>query len=66
MCRYLPVYLRRWSALTAFGFVLGLLAERAPQASLVSAWCFTWSCVSLTAMVIISAAWIFLSHSRMS
>ena len=66
MCRYLPVYLRRWSVLTAFGFVLGLLAERAPQASLVSAWFFTWSCVSLTAMVIISVAWIFLSHSRMS
>jgi len=66
MCRYLPVYLRRWSVLTACGFVFGLLAERAPQASLVSAWFFTWSCVSLTAMVIISVAWIFLSHSRMS
>ena len=66
MCRYLPVYLRRWSVLTVCGFGLGLLAERAPQASLVSAWFFTWSCVSLTAMVIISVAWIWLSTSRMS
>ena len=66
MCRYLPVYLRRWSVLTACAFSLGLLAERALQASLVSAWFFIWSCVSLTAMVIISVAWIFLSHSRMS
>ena len=66
MCRYLPVYLRRWSVLTAFDFGLGLLAERALQASLVSAWFFTWSCVSLTGMVIISVAWVFLSNSRMS
>ena len=66
MCRYLPVYLRRWSVLTACDFGLGLLAERALQASVVSAWFFTWSCVSLTGMVIISVAWIFLSNSRMS
>jgi hypothetical protein len=66
MCRYLPVYLRRWSVLTACDFGLGLLAERALQASLVSAWFFTWSCVSLTGMVVISVAWIFLSNSRMS
>jgi hypothetical protein len=66
MCRYLPVYLRRWSVLTACDFGLGLLAERALQASLVSAWFFTWSCVSLTGMVIISVAWVFLSNSRMS
>ena len=66
MCRYLPVYLRRWSVLTACGFGLGLLAERALQASLVSAWFFTGSCVSLTAMVVISVAWILLSHSRLS
>lgn len=66
MCRYLPVYLRRWSVLTACDFGLGMLAERALQASLVSAWFFTWSCVSLTAMVIISVAWLFLSNSRLS
>ena len=66
MCRYLPVYLRRWSVLTACDFGLGMLFERALQASLVSAWFFTWSCVSLTGMVVISVAWIFLSNSRMS
>lgn len=66
MCRYLPVYLRRWSVLTACDFGLGMLFERALQASLLSAWFFTWSCVSLTAMVVISVAWIFLSNAKMS
>ena len=66
MCRYLPVYLRRWSVLTFFDFGLGMLFERALQASLLSAWFFTWSCVSLTGMVIISVAWVFLSNAKMS
>ena len=66
MCRYLPIYLRRWSVLTACDFGLGILCERALQASLVSAWFFTWSCVSLTGMVIISVSWIFLSNAKMS
>ena len=66
MSRYLPVYLRRWSVLTACDFVLGVLFERALQASLLSAWFFTWSCVSLTAMVVISVAWLMLSNSRLS
>ncbi len=62
---YLPTYLRRWSVLTAFDFGLGMLFERALQAGL-SAWFFTWSCVSLTGMVVISVAWVFLSHAKMS
>ncbi len=66
MCRYLPVYLRRWSVLTFFDFGLGMLFERALQASLLSAWFFTWSCVSLTGMVVISVAWIVLSNAKMS
>ena len=66
MSRYLPVYLRRWSVLTVFDFILGLLFERSLQASLLSAWFFTWSCVSLTAMVVISVAWLMLSNSRLS
>jgi hypothetical protein len=65
MCRYLPTYLRRWSFLTCFDFGLGLLFERAMQASLLSAWFFTWSCVTLTGMVVISVAWIFLANGRM-
>ena len=66
MSRYLPVYLRRWSFLTAFDFGLGLLAERALQASLLSAWFFTWTCVSLSAMVVISVAWVFLTYGKLS
>ncbi|MET0855361.1 MAG: hypothetical protein ABWY27_01310 [Telluria sp.] len=66
MCRYLPVYLRRWSVLTAGGFGLGFLFERVSQPSLVSAWFFTSSCVTFTGMVVISVAWIFLANSRMS
>jgi hypothetical protein len=64
MRRYLPLYLRRWSLLTAFDFGLGLLFERALQASVLSAWFFTWSCVSLTGMAVISVAWLFLSHAE--
>lgn len=66
MCMYMPTYLRRWSFLTAFDFGLGILFERALQASLVSAWFFTWSCVTLTGMVVISVAWLFLANAKMS
>jgi hypothetical protein len=61
MCRYRPVYLRRWSVLAAFDFGLGLLFERVIQATLLSAWFFTWSCVTITGMVVITVAWIFLA-----
>ena len=37
MSRYLPVYLRRWSFLTAFDFALGVLFEKVLQAGLLSA-----------------------------
>jgi hypothetical protein len=66
MSRYLPVYLRRWSFLTAFDFALGMLFEKVLQAGLLSAWCFTWSCVTLTGMVVISVAWLILTHARLS
>jgi len=62
MSIYLPVYLRRWSFLTAFDFVLGFILERALQATLLSAWFFTWSCVTATGMVVIAVAWVFLSQ----
>lgn len=65
MSRYLPTYLRRWSFLTFFDFGLGCLFERAMQASLLSAWFFTWSCVTLTGMVVISVAWLLLANARM-
>ena len=62
MRRYLPIYLRRWSCLTLFDFGLGLLCERALQASVLSAWFFTWSCVAMTSMVVIIVAWALLSN----
>lgn len=64
MCRYLPVYLRRWSCVTLCAFGLGCLFERATQASLLSAWLFTSSCLTLTGMVVISVAWAFLAHTE--
>jgi hypothetical protein len=36
------------------------------QAGLLSAWFFTWSCVTLTGMVVITVAWIILTHARLS
>ena len=65
MCRYLPTYLRRWSFMTCFDFGLGCLFERAMQASLLSAWFFTWSCVTLTGIVVISVAWAMLANARL-
>ena len=66
MSRYLPVYLRRWSFLTAFDFGVGCLVERVLQAGVVSAWFFTWSCVTLAGMVVITVAWAMLAHARLS
>ncbi len=66
MCKYFPTYLRRWSFFTAFDFGLGCLFERALQASVLSAWFFTWSCVTLTGMVIISVAWAFLANAKLN
>jgi hypothetical protein len=64
MRRHLPTYLRRWSFFTLLGFALGCLFERATQASLLSAWFFTWSCVTLTGMVVISVVWALLARAR--
>ena len=66
MRRHLPVYLRRWSFLTVFDFALGMLFEKVLQAGLLSAWFFTWTCVTLTGMVVITVAWIVLAHARLS
>jgi hypothetical protein len=66
MSRYLPVYLRRWSFLTALDFGLGCLFERVLQAGLLSAWFFTWSCVTLTGMVVITVLWALLAYGRLS
>ena len=64
MSKYLPVYLRRWSFLTVFGFALGCLVERALHATLLSAWVFTWSGITATGAVVITVAWIFLTQPQ--
>lgn len=66
MSRYLPLYMRRWSLLAAFDFTLGFLFERVMQATMLSAWFFTWSCVTVTGIVIITIAWLFLAYARLS
>lgn len=65
MSRYLPVYLRRWSVLAVFDFGLGVLFEKVLQATILSAWFFTWSCVTVTGMVVITVAWVFLANGRL-
>jgi len=64
MSKYLPVYLRRWSLLTVLDFALGCLVERALQATLLSAWFFTWTCITATGTVVITVAWIFLTQPQ--
>jgi hypothetical protein len=66
MSRYLPVYLRRWSFLAAVDFGLGFLFERVLQASLLSAWFFTWSCLTVTGVVVITVTWALLTYGRLS
>ena len=66
MSRYLPVYMRRWSLLAAFDFTLGVLFERVLQATVLSAWFFTWSCMTVTGLVVITVTWLFFASSRLS
>ena len=66
MSRYLPVDMRRWSLLAAFEFTLGVLFERVLQATVLSAWFFTWSCMTVTGLVVITVTWLFFAASRYS
>ncbi len=62
MRRHLPLYLRRWSVLTVLDFGLGCMFERLLETRVVAAWFFTWSCVTITGMALISVLWILLSN----
>lgn len=62
MCRYLPVYLRRWACLGATSYALGCMFELNTGATLLAAWCFIWSCLALTGMAVIGVAWAFLAR----
>lgn len=66
MSRYLPLYMRRWSLLAAFDFTLGVLFERVLQATMLSAWFFTWSCMTVTGLVVITVTWLFLASAKLS
>lgn len=65
MRKYLPVYLRRWSALTILAFGLGCLFEKMLKASVMATCFFIWSSITLTGAVVISVLWIFLSKAEM-
>lgn len=62
MRRHLPVYFWRWLVLTALAFSLGCLSERLLETTLMAAWCFTWSGLTLSGMVVISVLWMFLAR----
>jgi hypothetical protein len=66
MSRYLPVYFRRWTVLATFDFGLGFLFERVLQATVLSAYFFTWTAVTVAGMAVIAVAWIFLTFGRLS
>ena len=63
---HLPLYLRRWSVLTVLDFSLGCLFEQMLSTSLVAAWFFTWFCLTLTGMMVISVMWVFLGNAEIS
>ena len=65
MRRHLPTYLRRWAVLAFLAFGLGWVFERVLESTLIAAWLFTGSCVTLPVMVVIGVAWIFLSRPEM-
>ena len=65
MRRHLPLYLRRWSVLTALYFGLGTVFEQLLEIRLVAAWFFTWSCVTLTGMVVATVLWVLLASPEM-
>ncbi len=66
MRRHLPVYLRRWAALAALAFAFGYLSDQVLETSLVAAWFFSWSVVTLVGMVVISVLWMFLAQPEAS
>jgi hypothetical protein len=61
MSKYLPTYLRRWSALFALAFGAGWLCETWLQTTLLAACCYTGSCVAVPVMAVIVVAWLFLT-----
>ena len=65
MRRYLPLYLRRWSIITAIDVGMGSVFENVIGSKVLAAWFFTSSCVTITGLMIIAVLWIFLSRPDM-
>lgn len=65
MRRYLPTYLRRWSALSGLSFACGGMFEQLLQARLVAACFFTGCAMTMTGMAFICALWLLLSKAEM-
>ena len=61
---YLPLYLRRWSVFAAIDVGGGCIFEKLLGSKLLAAWFFSWSCVTVTGMLVITVLWIFLSNSN--
>ena len=66
MRRHLLTYLRRWSVLTVLAFGLGCLFEQLLKTGVMAACFFTWSCVTVTGMLVTSVLWVFLSNPEAS
>lgn len=64
MRRYLPTYLRRWSALAVAAFALGWLFDQPMQASVVAACFFTGCAMTTSGMAFIFALWLLLSKAE--
>ena len=62
MCRYFPLYLRRWAVLAGADLALGGLFERLSDGAVLAAWCYLWACVALTALALMSALWLLLAR----
>jgi len=64
MRHYLPVYLRRWSALAGIAFGLGCAFEQSLQAQVVAACFFTGCAITMSGTALIVALWLMLSRSE--
>ncbi len=64
MRRYLPLYFRRWSALSGIAFTLGCVFEQMMQTRVVAACCFTGCAMTMTGMALIGVLWLLLSRPQ--
>lgn len=63
--RYLPHYLRRWSALTLLLLWLGMVCERTLSLPLVAAVLFILACIVLTGITVILVLWLRLASAEL-